>query len=67
MSPLWWLLATGPQRTVMLDTLTADALTDVGGADGTGGEVEKLPTRINILQVTHTYFTYTPPIQPEIT
>ena len=51
----------------MLDTLTADALTDVGGADGTGGEVERLPTRINILQVTHTYFTYIPPIQPEIT
>ena len=51
----------------MLDTVTADALTDVGGADGTGGEVEKLPTRINIYFTSYSYLFYVQPIHPEIT
>ena len=33
-SPLRWIQSTGPQWTVMLEEVTSDTLTEVGGADG---------------------------------
>ena len=37
MSPLRWTQSTGPHWTVMLESVTPDTLTEVGGADGAGG------------------------------
>ena len=34
MSPLRWIQSTGPHWTVMLEAVTLDKLTAVGGADG---------------------------------
>ena len=34
MSPLRWIQSTGPHWTVMLEKVTLDTLTEVGGADG---------------------------------
>ena len=38
MSPLQWMQSTAPHWTVMLDEVTSDVLTEVGGADGAGGQ-----------------------------
>ena len=34
MSPLWWMQSSSPHRTVMLEEVTVDTLTEVGAADG---------------------------------
>ena len=34
MSPLRWIQSTGPHWTVMLEEVTSDTLTEVGGSDG---------------------------------
>ena len=36
MSPLRWIQSTGPHWTEILEEVTSDVLTEVGGADGTG-------------------------------
>ena len=38
MFPFCWMQVTGFHLTVMLDEVTSDILTKVGGADGTGGK-----------------------------
>jgi len=38
MSPLWWMQSTAPHWTVMLEEVTSDVLTEVGGAEGAGGQ-----------------------------
>ena len=37
MSPLRWMQSTVPHWTVMLENVSSDIVTDVGGADGAGG------------------------------
>ena len=37
MSPLRWIQSTGPHWTVMLEEVTSDTLTEVGGVNGAGG------------------------------
>ena len=37
MSPLRWMQSTAPRWTVMLEEVTSDTLTEVGAADGAGG------------------------------
>ena len=38
MFPLRWIQVTGPHWTVMLNEVTSDILTKVGGEDGAGGK-----------------------------
>ena len=36
MSPLRWIQSTGPHWTVILEVVTSETITEVGGADGAG-------------------------------
>ena len=42
MSPLRWMQSTAPHWTVMLEEVSSDTLTEVGAADGAGGQKQSL-------------------------